>query len=54
MYKLKIDFWDGSGSVTIKSEEYEKIEKLQSFIEFMEDRYWNTDKEDSEDEDEPS
>ena len=50
MYKLKIDFWDCSGSVTSKSDEYEKIEKLQSFIEFMEDRDWDVDKKVEDDE----
>jgi hypothetical protein len=59
MYKLKIDFWDCSGSVTIRSDEYEKIEKLQSFIEFMEYRDWDVEKkveddeEDSEEEEIP-
>ena len=51
MYKLKINFWDGCGSVTIKSDEYEKIEKLQSFIEFMEYRDWDTTKDDDDEED---
>jgi hypothetical protein len=50
MYKLKIDFWDGCGSVTIKSDEFDKVAKLQSFIEFMEYRDWDVDKEVKDDE----
>jgi hypothetical protein len=50
MYKLKIDFWDGCGSVTIKSDEFDKVAKLQSFIEFMEYRDWDVDKEVEDDE----
>ena len=50
MYKLKIDFWDCSGSVTIRSDEFDKVAKLQSFIEFMEYRDWDVDKEVEDDE----
>jgi hypothetical protein len=44
MYKLKIDFWDDCGSVTIKANEFEKIAIIQSFIEFMEYRDWDVEK----------
>jgi hypothetical protein len=50
MFKLKITLWDDCGSVTIKCNEYEKIDKLQSFIQFMEYRDWNVDEEDTEEE----
>ena len=50
MYKLKIDFWDCSGSASIKSDEYSRIALIQSFIEFMEYRDWDTDKEIEDDE----
>ena len=50
MYKLKIDFWDGCGSVTIKHDEYSKVAIIQSFIEFMEYRDWDVEKDIEDDE----
>jgi hypothetical protein len=50
MYKLKIDFWDGCGSVSIKSDEYSRIAIIQSFIEFMEYRDWDVEKDIEDDE----
>ena len=50
MYKLKIDFWDCSGSVSIKSDEYSRIALIQSFIEFMEYRDWDVEKDIEDDE----
>jgi hypothetical protein len=50
MYKLKIDFWDCSGSVSIKSDEYSRIAIIQSFIEFMEYRDWDVEKDIEDDE----